>query len=160
MFANSGSLGLRIQASAHEHQFLRQGSELRVQRNGQRQVGHGAALVNRHFVRIFVHHPHQEMRRVFIGWLGGWRPFRQRRHHEWFVPPALVPGALIRHLAVALLPQSCLLAGAHQRERRAFHNRDIRAAHDLEQPQRVRHFLIAPLVAETTVIPSTSTCGD
>ena len=40
-----------------------------------------------------------------------------------------------------------LFAGAHQWERRAAHHGNIRAAHDLEQAKRVRHFFVAPLVA-------------
>ena len=140
-------VGLRIQAASHEDQFLGQRGELGIQRNRQREVGHGGALIDGDFVRILVHHPHQEVRRVFVRGLGSRLPFRQRGHHKWLVPPALVPGARIGQLAVAFLPLKKLFASVHQGKRRAAHHGNIGAAHDLEQAERVRHFFVAPLVA-------------
>ena len=45
-------------------------------------------------------------------------------------------------------------------KRGAGHDRNIGAAHDFEQAQGVRYFFIAPRSPLTTVMPSTSTCGD
>jgi hypothetical protein len=100
-----GIVGLRTQAATHEHQFLRQLRELRVERNGQREVGHRPALVDRYFAWIFVHHPDQEVRRVLAGRFRGGLAFGQRRHDRNFVPPALIPCAGVGDFAVTLLPQ-------------------------------------------------------
>ena len=75
-----GIVGLRTQASTHEDEFLRQFRKLRIERNGQREVGHRPAFVDRHFVRILVHHADQKMRGILVGWFGGGLAFGQRRH--------------------------------------------------------------------------------
>ena len=74
----------------------------------------------------------------------GWT-FRQRRDHEWFVPPAVVPCAGVGDFAVTLLPHLGFCASANQRESSAGHDGNIGAAHDFEQAQGVRYFFVSPL---------------
>ncbi len=125
----------------------RQFGELRIDRDGQRQVGHGAAFVDRHLVGKLVHLANQEVSRVFVCGLGGGRTFRQGWDDKGFVPPAIVPGAGKGHFAVTLLPELGFFAPAHQREDSSRHHRNIGAADDFEQAQGVRHFFVAPLVS-------------
>ena len=65
-----------MQAGAHEHQFFCEAGEFRIERNGQREIGHGAALVNRYFVRKLVHHADHEMSGIFVAGLGVGLAFR------------------------------------------------------------------------------------
>ena len=60
---------------------------------------------------------------------------------------ALIPSPGIRDLAIILLPRLRFFARAHQRKACARHHRNIRAPHNFQQAQRVRHFLVAPLIA-------------
>ena len=56
----------RIQAAAHEDQFFRQTREFRIDGDGERKIGHRAALVDRDLMRILVDHAHQKVCGVFV----------------------------------------------------------------------------------------------
>ncbi len=84
---------------------------------------------------------------VFAGGFGRGLAFRQRGDDEGLVPPAVIPRARESHFAEALLPYLSFFAPPHQWENRPGHDRNIGAAHDFEQAQGVRHFLVAPLVS-------------
>jgi hypothetical protein len=140
-------VGLGADASAHENKLLRQFRKFRIDRNGERQVGHGAALVDRYLVGVLAHLADQEMSRVLVGSFGRGLAFRQGRDNEGLMPPAVIPRAREGHLAEALLPYLSFFMPSHQWENGPGHNWNIGAAHDLEQAQRVRHFLVAPLVS-------------
>jgi hypothetical protein len=64
-------VSLGIQTPSYEDQASRQLGELCVERNGERQVGHRPTLVDRHLVRVLVHHPPKKVRSVLLGRLGG-----------------------------------------------------------------------------------------
>src|SRR5690348_5758591 len=139
--------GLRVQASAHEHQLFCQLGKLRIECDGQRQVGHRPAGIDGYVVRIAPHHADKKMRRINLRSLGGWSALRQLGNHKRLVPPALIPCPRVRHLAVALLPQLGVTPPAHQREHCARHHRNVGAANDLQQVEHVGDLFVAPLVA-------------
>src|ERR1700758_1175370 len=87
------------------------------------------------------------MRRIFGRSFRRGLNFGHKRNDVGFVPPAVVPCARIRNLAVTCLPQLRLVAPANQREDGARDDRDVGASYDLEQTKRVRYFLVAPLIA-------------
>ncbi len=60
---------------------------------------------------------------------------------------AIIPSALIDHLAVQLFPSRGGFLAVDHRKHRTGHHRDIRAPYDFEQPQRVLHFFVAPRIA-------------
>ncbi len=140
-------VGGGIQAAAHEDEFLCEFGELRIDAQGEREVGHRAALVDGDLVRIFVHHANQKVRSVFGGRLRGGLAFFRRRDDEGIVIPAAVPGAGVTGFAVALLPELRLFARADKREDRAGNNGDVAAAHHFKKPQGVDNFFVAPLIA-------------
>ena len=90
----------------------------RIDRDSERQIGHGPALVDRYFMRILAHLANQKMCSVLGGGLGSGLAFRQGRDNEGFVPPAVIPGARESHFAEALLPQLGFFMPPHQREKR------------------------------------------
>src|SRR5450432_4345840 len=98
-------------------------------------------------MRILVDHTDQKMSRVFRSGLDDWLSFLQWRHHKRLMPPAIVPRPRVRNFSVTLLPELRFLASAEQREGRAFHHWDVRAADNLQQPERARHFFFTPLIA-------------
>src|SRR5581483_994347 len=87
---------LRIQAPAHEHQSIAQLRKMWIETERERQVCHWAALVDGHFVRMFMNHPHKEMRSVFTRWLllgfslSQWRNFALCVTSRSWSPCALV----------------------------------------------------------------------
>src|ERR1700683_2241799 len=87
------------------------------------------------------------MYRVFVRRLGRRPSFWKLRHHKRLMPPAVIPRARVGYFSVTLLPGLGFLTAADQRERRSGHNRNVGAADDLQQAQRMRHFLIAPLIS-------------
>src|SRR5258708_3886081 len=97
-------LSLRRDASAHEDQLLGQFGELRIERNGEGEVSHGTAFVDRDLVRILSHHPKQKMRSIFIGGVGGRPPFPKLWGDERVVPPVLVPRGRVGDFSLTPLP--------------------------------------------------------
>ena len=91
---------------------LRQLGKLRIDGDGERQVGHRTAFVDRHCMWELVNFPNQEVSRIFVGGLGCGRALGQGWNHKRFVPPALVPGARKGHFAEALLPDLASLRAA------------------------------------------------
>ncbi|HEV2447017.1 MAG TPA: hypothetical protein VGS58_13895 [Candidatus Sulfopaludibacter sp.] len=107
------------------------------------------------------HHAGHEVRRIVVQRFGCGVAFLQRGNLKGIVPAiGARPCALVRDFAELLLPKPAGLLCPHQRKRPAGDNRDVGAPHPLEQPQRVRDFLIAPRIAHPTVMPSGSTDGD
>src|SRR5258707_7075049 len=98
-------------------------------------------------MRVLAHHPDQEMSGVFLSRLDLGLPFGQRWNDEGLVPPSVIPGTCVGYFSVTLLPQLRFFAAAHQGENGARHHRNVSAADDLEQAQRVRYLFIAPLVS-------------
>src|SRR5581483_12344400 len=126
-----GIVSVWAQASAHEHQFLRQLRELRIDGNRLRKVGHGPAFVNRDLVRVFVNHANQEMRGIFAGRVGCGLTFRQRRDNKWLVPPAVIPSTGVSNFPEALLPQLSFVAAADQRKSSTGNDGNIGAPENL-----------------------------
>lgn len=96
--------GLRIQAGAHEYQLFDQTRKFRIDGDGQRQVGHRAAGVERDLVGIFADDGDQEMRGVFVGWFGCGRALG---HVSDLVRRMIEPGCPRAHQgygAILLLP--------------------------------------------------------
>jgi len=118
----------RARASAHKDQAFGQLGKMRIDPVGERQVRQGAALVDRHFMRIFVDHADQEVSGVLIGRPGSGLPFRQRRNYVMFVSPAIIPGAGKGDLSIHCLPQKAFLAAIHERKYGSGHDRNIGAA--------------------------------
>ena len=69
----------RGDASAHDHEFLREFGNLRIEAQGLREVGERAAGVYRYLVRILVDHANDEVGGVFVGRLGRGIAFDQVR---------------------------------------------------------------------------------
>jgi len=63
------------------------------------------------------------------------------------VPPTIIPGAGVSDLAVTLLPELGLFSSANKGKLGAGDNGDVGASDDLQEAQRVRDFLVAPLIA-------------
>ena len=83
-------------------------------------------------MRILVHHADQKVGGVFAAGLGGGLTFRERRHNEGFVPPAVVPGTGVGYFAITFLPQLGFFAAAHQGESSTGHDRNVGAANDFQ----------------------------
>ena len=73
---------MRIEAAAHDDQSLRQFGEMRVERNGEGDIGQRPRGIYGHLVRVGVHLPYHEMRRVFGDRLG----VRRALEHRWSFP--------------------------------------------------------------------------
>ena len=113
-------------------------------------VGHGSGGINRDFVGILPHQANHEVSGVFSRSLDRGRALGHRRDFAGavhFAPGGKIPRALIDQLAVNRLPLLHVLFAVNQRKFRAGNHRDIAAADDLHQAQRVLDFLIAPGVA-------------
>src|ERR1022692_37025 len=113
---------------------------------GERQVRHGATLVDRHFMRIFVDHADQEVSGVLVGGMGSGLPFRELRNYVMFVPPAIIPGTGERHFSIHCLPQKGFLTAMDERKYGSGHDRNIGAANQLQQSQSMRYLFVAPLI--------------
>src|ERR1700758_3618281 len=118
-----------------------------IDRDGQSEIRHGRALINRYLMRILVHHANQKMSRVFVG-----RPERRLALGKiWndvrFVPPALIPRACVGDLPITLLPKLRLFVAADEWKDSAWDDRNVRSPDDFQQAKRVRDLLVAPLVA-------------
>src|SRR6185369_14330894 len=142
-----GIVSLGGDAPSHEDQLLCQLGELRIDRNGERQIGHRAALVDCHFMRELVYLAKQEVNCILVCGLGRGLTLGQWWNHEGPVPPPLVPRARESYPAEPMLPDLGFFTTPHQGEHGPRHHRDILAAHNLEQAQRVRHFFVAPLIS-------------
>src|SRR5580704_4664745 len=100
---------------------------------GQRQVRHGPALINGHFVRILVHHANQKMSRILVGRFGSWLTFQESGNHVVLVPPAIVPGTGECDLSIYCLPQLSSLAAMHEWKHSSGYDGNIGAANYLQQ---------------------------
>ena len=78
---------------ADEHQALGQFRKMRINCIGERQVRHGAALIDGHFMGILVHHTDQKVSSVLRGGFCSGLAFEELGNHIVFVPPTIVPGA-------------------------------------------------------------------
>src|SRR3984885_14325705 len=94
-----------------------------------------------------MYHSDQEMRGAFVTGLCRGQPFGERRHDERLMPPPVIPGARVRHFPVTPLPNLTFLAAPHQGECRSRNYRNIGAADDLKQTQRVCNLLVSPLIS-------------
>ena len=138
---------LRIQTGAHEDHLFRKPGKFGIDRDGQRQVGHRAAGVNRYLIRIFTDHADQKVRCVFGSGLGSGLAFRHfsqlvRRMIELWSPRSQ-PG----YGAMALLPKFRFFLRSYQRILRSRHNRDVSASDQFEHAQSVSDFRLEPLIA-------------
>jgi hypothetical protein len=98
-------VGLRIQAAAHHHDALGQRGKLRIDGDGERNVGQRSGGVDRHLVRMRVHLADEEVRGVFVDGLERGhalghgrnlvRPVRLKviRRHTGLTPPVPFPPA-------------------------------------------------------------------
>ena len=77
--------------------------------NRQRQVCHWPALIDRYFVRIFVHHPDKEVRSILCRRLCRGFSLRKFRPHKRFVPPARIPGSAESNFPIAPAAMPSLL---------------------------------------------------
>src|SRR5580700_5498036 len=139
-----------INAAAHDDQLLRELGEVRVQSDGQGEVGHGSGSVDGDFVGELMNHPDHEMRSVFRRSLAGGSTFGHRWNFVRTVHGVMareIPGALVDDLAVKRFPLSDVLLGIDERKNGARNHRNVRAANDFEQTQGVLYFLVPPGVA-------------
>ena len=140
-------VGAGIQAGPHEHQFLGQRGKLRIDGNGHGQIRHRPTLVDRHLVRILVHHAHQKMRGVFLRRLGCRLPFRYLAQLVGSVIEPRSPCAQPRNRAKTLLPLLGSLLRSHQGILGTQHHGDVGAPNKFEHSQRVGNFFRKPLIA-------------
>src|SRR5487761_555962 len=147
--AKFGVVCLRIDAAAHNDEFLGEGGEMRVNGDGEGKVGERAAFVNCDLMRIAMDHADHEVRGVFVRGLGGWRAFDEGRNFVWAVSFAgrPVPGALIHDFAIERFPAGDEFLAVVEREDGAGDDGNVRAADDFEHAQGVGDFFVAPLVA-------------
>ncbi len=89
----------------------------------------------------------EEVSGIFLGWLGGGLAFGQLRNHVMFVPPAVIPGAGEGDLAISRLPEERFVTAMDEREDGSGDDWNVGAPNEFEQPQSVRDFFVAPLVA-------------
>ena len=156
-------VGLRIEAAAHEHNAFGERGKLRIDGDGQRDVGQRPGGVDRHLVRMRAHLADEEVRGVFVDRLDGGhalghgrnlvRPMRLERgrrgsgrglrQHVWTAAPGAQPG----HFAVERRLQARLLLGADQRKHCASRHGHVGVAGELQHAQGVQSFFVAPRVA-------------
>ena len=100
-----GIVGSRVEACTHEHELFGQAGKFRIDRDSERQVGHGAAGVNCDLVRILADHAHQEVHSIFIGGFGSGCPFRHLSQLVGRMVELRCPCSQPGHRAIHLLPQ-------------------------------------------------------
>ncbi len=164
--------GLRVEAAAHDDDALSELGEVRIDRDGERDIGERASGKDGDLMRVGVHLADEEVGGVFVDRLGVGRALGHRRHEVGVVGVrrrdgrigddgghhcsvsgrgeggrALSPGAEPADFAVEGGLEARLLLVADEREDGAGHDRDIGAADHLEHAEGVLHFFIAPCVA-------------
>ncbi len=123
---------------------------MRIQGDGQGEVGHGSGSINGDLVWIFMGHANHEVGGVFGGGLGRGSAIG---HGGDFVGTmdgmamGEIPCALIDDFAVERFPLGDVLLGTDERKDGAGNDRDIRAADDFHQAKGVLNFFVAPGVA-------------
>src|SRR5581483_1663795 len=134
-------------ASTHKDEIFREVRELRINRDGKREIGHWATFVNCDLMGILMDHPDDEMRSVFLRWLGGGLALRHLRNYRGLVPPTIIPGSGVSDLSELKLPELGFVAGANERKLCTGNYGNIGASDDLEQAERVGDFLVEPLIS-------------
>lgn len=94
-----------------------------------------------------MHHANEKMRGIFNRRFRCRLAFGQGRNNKRLVPPAVIPRPRVGDFAVSFLPQLGFIAPSYHRKSRARHDRNIGAANNLKQPQRVRNFFVTPLIS-------------
>src|SRR5580658_6751575 len=139
--------GLRIQAGAHEDEFFGHPRKFGIDGDGQSEVRHWAALVNRYFVGEVVDHANQKVRCVFISGFGTGLAFGHFSKVVCWMIKTRGPGSQPGYGTVTLLPEFRFLFSSDQRILRTGHNWDVGSSDDLEHAQSVRDFGLEPLIA-------------
>ena len=142
-----GIVSPRIDTAAHEHQFFSQSREFGIDRNGEGEVGHRAAFVNRHLVWKLTHHPQQKVCGIFVGGLGRGLAFRHLTQLVRRVIEPRRPCAQPQLKTELLLPLLRLLFASHQWILRPGHDWNVGMSDEFEHAQSVRHFFVKPLIA-------------
>src|SRR5258708_9168418 len=99
-----GVVSSRIEASTHEHQFFSKSRAFRVDRNGQREICDGAALVNGDLIRKLMNHPQQKVRGILVDRLDHWPALRHLSQLVGRMIEPRRPCAQPGHRTVLLLP--------------------------------------------------------
>src|ERR1039458_7042271 len=73
-------VGLWIDTPPHNHKFLGQFCELRIQDNRCRNVHHGTTCINAYLMGVFMHHANEKVSCVLPDRLRGWFTFPQFRY--------------------------------------------------------------------------------
>ena len=148
---------MRVEATAHIDQLLRQPRERRIEPLRQREIGERPRREDRHFARIFMHHVDQEIGGDLVGGLMGRVAAGQidrivraeigGRALLGRLDPMLHPRALPRELAVQRLPAIGRRLGIDEREGRALHHRHVGSVRDFQPAQRHRGRAVRPDIA-------------
>jgi len=155
---------MRIEAAAHDYQSLGQLGEMRIERDGERDVGQGSGGVYGYLMRVGADLPDQEMCRVLGDGFGVRLTLSQRRSipgaerccrcrrldqsgHRGQRAQFLAPGTQPRDLADQRCHEARLLLRPDQRKHRAERDGYIGAADQLQHPQRVARLVIPPRIA-------------
>lgn len=149
--AEFGIGGLRIDAAAHDDELLGEFGEVRVDCDGEREIGERASGVDGDLMRVEMNHADHEVRCVFGGGCGVRRAFDERGNFEgaveFFAASSPVPSALVDDFAVERFPVRDELRGIVEREDGAGDDGNVGASDDFEHAESVGDFFVAPAVS-------------
>ncbi len=154
-------IGVRIEASPHDDETLRQLGEMRVERHGKRNIGQGPRRVNGHLVGMGMDLPNQKMRRVLGDGFGVRLALGERRSlpgterccrcrrldqsgRRGQRIQELAPGTQPGHLADQRCHQARLLLRSNEGKHRAERHRHVGSTEQLQQPQSVARLVVPP----------------